>query len=106
MAVVQPYSSSSTGRPYNLQTVAHLIAKAKSATSYGDYIKKVAGMTLETYTIQEMSGRPVKVFSALAAMVESVEQMKEAAAESMRLKLHLHDFEHVNRATAAAEGEG
>jgi hypothetical protein len=85
--------------------VGTVMAKAEAATSFGDYIKKVASMTTETYTIKEMRGRGAKIDSGFAAMVEMVEEMKTTAAESMYFKLAMHGIEHVNRAAAEAEAE-
>jgi hypothetical protein len=93
---------------YDLQRLARLMAKAESAACFGDYIIQVASMTSETHTDEERYGRGTTVEHALSAMLEDMEEVKQAVAKCMVLQLGVHDCENVDKAAAAvaAETEG
>jgi hypothetical protein len=81
------------------------MAIAASATGLCDYVIKLAGMTYETHTCEQMEGRLENAFPALAALVGYMDEVKEAAAKCMELRLERHHCNHINRAAAAVAAE-
>jgi hypothetical protein len=62
------------------------------ATCFVDYIIKVADTTEETHTHQQLSGRGETVMYALSAMLEDMEEVKQAVAKCMVLQLGVHSM--------------